>query len=702
MNSLLVRLLTLLLFVTSVFGATPVGKLKGVALGIEVPDERLQIAGAKVGRSLAEVKAMVARDSSLHVSADNQLIYICKYTPTASATGHGPMLKIQTGPDTSTYTGPPPAVNATTAFQLHSRPGATRVLYLDFIGNISRFFNVSNTPPFQLSGTSSPTAQANLDAIRDIWVHVSEDFAAWDIDVTTAAPLPTARGQRCIIGGSSMDWLGIPGVMGISQLGTFGGTIDRLDVPNFVFVDDAIPSSNPGVSNYEVTIACVAHEVGHTLGLQHWGETTAGSGSSYTGGHTIGGLTGVSTVCPIMGNSGLPGWPSTCNLNQWSRGEYPFAEAATMSGTQDDLAMISTFATRLTSSTSTLATADTVSGSSITAGGIISSSADVNLMKIHPGPGPLSLTALTQSSYRTRVSNLKVGLSLLDANGITVARNVSVTGMGATLNYTVLTQGDYYIKVVGVGYNPAVTTWTNTGITGTVVGNGLTGFTNYGSLGRYALTGSWTKSSLPVAVPLWTNSTANTRGVPFTAAFDGTGSWSLGGLITTYQWDFGDSHSLPINSTSTLGSPTHTYQAPGNYVVSLTVTDISGAVSSTSKITIPVTGVTPPQHLWVASMTASWVNSTNVEDAATVAIQCLNIYGQPARSAAVYINVTGSLKGKAAARADANGMVYITMPKQLKKASVSYTFTVSNITLPGYSYTGAENVISSVTISQNP
>ena len=101
-------------------------------------------------------------------------------------------------------------------------------------------------------------------------------------------------------------------------------------------------------------------------------------------------------------------------------------------------------------------------------------------------------------------------------------------------------------------------------------------------------------------------------------------------------------------------------------------------------------------------MTASWVNSTNVEDAATVAIQCLNIYGQPARSAAVYINVTGSLKGKAAARADANGMVYITMPKQLKKASVSYTFTVSNITLPGYSYTGAENVISSVTISQNP
>jgi PKD repeat protein len=702
MNSLLVRLLPLLLFVTSVFGATPVGKLKGVALGIEVPDERLQIAGAKVGRSLAEVKAMVARDSSLHVSADNQLLYICKYTPTAKVNGHGPMLKIQTGPNTSTYTGPPPAVNATTAFQLHSRPGATRVLYLDFIGNISRFVNVTNTPPFQLAGTSSPTAQANLDAIRDIWVHVAEDFAAWDIDVTTAAPLPTARGQRCIIGGSNMDWLGIPGVMGVSILGTFGGTIDRLDVPNFVFVDDAIPSDNPGVSNHEITIACVAHEVGHTLGLQHWGETTAGSGSSYTGGHTIAGLTGVSTVCPIMGNSGLPGWPSTCNLNQWSRGGYPFAEAATMSGTQDDLAMISTFATRLTSSTSTLATADTVSGSSITAGGIISSSADVNLMKIHPGPGPLSLTALTQSSYRTRVSNLKVGLSLLDANGITVARNVSVTGMGATLNYTVLTQGDYYIKVVGVGYNPAVTTWTNTGITGTVVGNGLTGFTNYGSLGRYALTGSWTKSSLPVAVPLWTNSAANTRGVPFTAAFDGTGSWSLGGLITTYQWDFGDSHSLPINSTSTLGSPTHTYQAPGNYVVCLTVTDISGAVSSTSKITIPVTGVMPPAHLLVASMTASWINSTNVEDAATVAIQCLNIYGQPARSAAVYINVTGSLKGKAAARADANGMVYITMPKQLKKASVSYTFTVSNITLAGYSYTGAENVISSVTISQNP
>jgi hypothetical protein len=42
------------------------------------------------------------------------------------------------------------------------------------------------------------------------------------------------------------------------------------------------------------------------------------------------------------------------------------------------------------------------------------------------------------------------------------------------------------------------------------------------------------------------------------------------------------------------------------------------------------------------------------------------------------------------------------MPKQRKTASLSYTFTVSNMTLTGFGYTGTDNDVNSVTITQNP
>ena len=719
MIKLLQSLPAFLLLLGTGMAAEPVSRMPGSAVAFSVSDERLAIAGAHIGQSLTEVKTTARQDLSLHISADNRLFYACKMVdPTLAAKPLSPE-KIQIGPNVSTFTMPPVAVNSSSAFLLHSKPGASRVIYLDFNGHITPAYiggwssSAIITPAFQLAGTASPLAQSNLDAIRDIWLHVSEDYSTWDVDITTEQPLPTARGQRCVIGGNSLaNPAGGLGIAGVSWVGEFGGLytglstspfIDGNDEPNFVFVDFGLVVINPTVTNVEVLVVAISHELGHTLGLKHWGETALGSGKAYTGGHSIAGLAGVASVCPIMGNSSLPGWPSNCNLNQWSKGEYPFSVVATSSGTQDDLAVISSFITRSPDDHGdTLLTATQVPGAVLTAGGMITDKSDVDLMKIHPGPGPLSITAQTQSTYRTRVSNLKVGLSLLDDNGITVARNVSLAGMGSTLSYNVPTQGTYYIKVVGVGYNPSGTTWTNTGITGTILGNSLTGFTNYGSLGRYSLSGTWTPGPPPLAVPVWTNPSANIFGAPFAASFTGTGSSSLDGMITSYRWDFGDGYSLPVNNTSILASPTHTYQAPGNYIVSLTVTDISGGVSANTKITVPITGVFLANHLKVTAMTASWRNATNVENAATVAIQCVNIYGQPARSAAVYINVTGSLKGKAAARADANGMVYITMPKQLKKASVSYTFTVSNITLPGYSYTGAENVISSVTISQNP
>jgi len=54
-------------------------------------------------------------------------------------------------------------------------------------------------------------------------------------------------------------------------------------------------------------------------------------------------------------------------------------------------------------------------------------------------------------------------------------------------------------------------------------------------------------------------------------SFDGTGSSDIDGTIVTYIWNFGDT------KTGTGETPTHNYSSDGKYVVTLNVTDDSGA-----------------------------------------------------------------------------------------------------------------------------
>ncbi len=712
----------LLLLVASAFGAGMAGKLEGSAIAAQASDDRLAAAAAKIGWSLERAKAIAARDSDLHVTADNRLFYACTFKAPMTAPSGGGSAQIQTGPDTSTYTGVPPTVTATTAFQLHSRPGAAKTLYLDFKGHTTPagLWSISSItiPAFKLSGTTSATDQLNLNAIRDIWLHVSEDFAAWDIDVTTdSTGISTKPGLRCVVGGRQDAVVGSFGVMGIAMIGSFGNSLygnNRLngnDCNNFVFIDCSNPSSgatdtslNPTTSNYEVTILCVAHEVGHTVGLNHWGETSSGTGASYTRGHTVTGYTGVANVCPIMGNSALPGWPNACNLNQWSKGDYPFAYAATSGGTQDDIAIISTYATKLVGANDdhgdTLATATVVSGTSITAGGIIADSTDVDLMKITPGVGALTLTATPHLKYRNLNGNLKIGLSLLNSAGVTVAKAYPTNSMGATLTYNVTTGGNYYIKVNGLGYDPSKTganqVWTNTGVTGTVIGTS-TGFTNYGSLGRYGVTGSWQPYIQAPTAIITSNKTGGVR--PVTVAFSGSSSTDPDGFVASYSWNFGDPGSGTAN-TSTLASPTHTYSgAPGNYTATLVVTDNQGNPSSAAQKVIAVSGTALPPSLRLASMTAAWVRMTNVEVAGSASIQVVDQYGQPFRYAVVNVSVGGAASGLAAAKTDANGFVTINMPKQRNTTTGNLVFTVTSVSYPGYTYDLTHNIPFSASVS---
>jgi PKD repeat protein len=59
--------------------------------------------------------------------------------------------------------------------------------------------------------------------------------------------------------------------------------------------------------------------------------------------------------------------------------------------------------------------------------------------------------------------------------------------------------------------------------------------------------------------------------------YDGTGSSDPDGTVVAWSWDFGD------GATATGPSPGHTYSAPGNYTVTLVVTDNDGGFGRTSQ-----------------------------------------------------------------------------------------------------------------------
>lgn len=61
--------------------------------------------------------------------------------------------------------------------------------------------------------------------------------------------------------------------------------------------------------------------------------------------------------------------------------------------------------------------------------------------------------------------------------------------------------------------------------------------------------------------------------VPLTVAFDGRASTAVNATIADWRWDFGD------DTTGTGSTTTHTYDTPGTYFASLTVTDSNGRVN---------------------------------------------------------------------------------------------------------------------------
>jgi hypothetical protein len=440
---------------------------------------------------------------------------------------------------------------------LNSRPEAAATIYLDFDGEVV-------TDPAWNGGITINAAASGLTAtqIESVWRRVAEDYRPFQINVTTeltryTAAIPGQR-MRCII---TTTTTAAPTAGGVA----YPNSWEEASTPSFTTTVPAwVFSSNLGSDTKNVAEA-ISHEIGHTLGLSHDGLKNVGGATvdEYYEGHGA----GVTGWAPIMG----VGYYQP--LAQWSRGEY-VSGANLANNTEDDLAIIADtvnltrytrddVAATLTEANvlrlTTTTTADTT--------GEIGRTGEVDTYAFAAGAGAATLQLVPPASELSdgSTTNLDAKLEIFNASGalLLTANPTSSKQPVATIT---LASGTYFVKVTGVGE-------------GSVTG---TGYSDYGSMGRYRLTGTWTAPTGIAPVVLGA-ATANARvATAFSLQIEATG------LPTLYA-----ATGLPAGLTLDTSTGIISGQATtiGVYAVSLTAQNAAG-ISAPRVISLRVIGGT--------------------------------------------------------------------------------------------------------------
>lgn len=633
------------------------------------PELRKQAAAASRVPDDVHFASACKHDHDLHLAASGPGLYVCA------------SLNAQVGPDTDDFTEVASFPNTET-FKLHSRPGARLIVFLDFNGH------TTSGTPWNAAGTSFTTPPYTIDAdtttfndqehtvIQSVWKRMAEDFAPYDVDVTTEDPsnaqllrtseTDRAYGMRVVFGPDQMA----TGAGGVAFLSSFDAVRDKDPVPCFVF-------AGQGQSSIKFLSEAGSHEVGHTVGLYHDG--LADGEAEYYVGHG----SGAQEWAPIMGVGYYR------DVVQWSKGDYDNA-----SQKQDDLEVIRGFIPFITDDHGdTIDKATAVADNSLDAGGIIRRGGDLDLFKIGCGRGPVNIT----SKVTNQSPNLRMKLELLDGDGAVVATQTALGTSGnmapAVLTYNVATKGYYYLRVSSVGS-----------------GDADTGYTDYASAGYYGMTGSWNVyipgNEPPVADATGTGPTIvtlNSAGLPHGAqpsvSFRGLDSLDPDGSIVNYRWDFGDESGA--FATGALAS--YAYRKPGSYNARLTVTDNQGASSSVVvPVTVnwPVATPLPTPISCVATVSAVVNRATNNTYSWQADVRAVDEFGAPVNDAEVTVAWSGALRGGAVVRTNAQGRAYFDAGRHQSGVRGSVVFTVVEVKKPVKPYAPGLNAETSATATR--
>jgi hypothetical protein len=408
--------------------------------------DRLSVAAARNDLRAHELRTLLRSDRTAQLDSTGRVRFV---EPAAKVEERSGVLGATIAPLAQT-------------FQLHSNPGADLTIFLDVDGadvsgtewNYTDGVATGWHPAWDPSGNGDGFDDTELRTVQEVWAIVAEDYAPFDVDVTTEDPGDAALvrdstddptyGTRVLVSPSedAASRICDNACGGVAYLSVFDRVLSTTQ-PAWVF-PQALGDSSKNVAE------AAAHEAGHNLGLRHHGTATLG----YYSGH--------GSWAPIMG----VGYQRP--LAQWSHGSYPGAANTS----QDDVAVISSYLGRRSDEAPGPADAavELPTGTAY-----VTDAADVDTYLL----GTCTAGSAVTVSTAGLAPNLDVKATLRNGSGTVVATAAPVsgpgdgttaTGVGATV--TVPTAGTgWTVSVDGVGEG----TWS------------AGGYDDYGSLGAYTV-----------------------------------------------------------------------------------------------------------------------------------------------------------------------------------------------------------------------
>jgi len=368
------------------------------------------------------------------------------------------------------------AVTAKNVHKLHSRPGATKTIFVDFNGgalsktawNNNEGVTSWKTRPYDTDGNPKSFSAAEVNAMAGIWHQIAEDYAPFDVDVTTDDPGKQGPNNAWILvthsEARSANPLPSPSSSSVAYMNVFGFGQTAFYSPVIVYYNN--------LGNPDAIAEASSHSIGHNLGLSHDG--TSGSANAHGKGKV--------SWAPIMSID------HRYQVTQWSNGD----RLGSVNKQNDIGVLIGTLGLRRDDhddsryekgtplvinnkgqiKVSTPETDPTNLHSENK--GIIEQKDDTDVFVMNVGTGMVDITvtppwhAFNQDPHRG--ANLDVHVALYNAAGKLVAEHDPGNETNSNLN-TKVTAGRYKLQVKGVG-------------------NTASAYSGSGSLGQYYISGT--------------------------------------------------------------------------------------------------------------------------------------------------------------------------------------------------------------------
>jgi len=131
--------------------------------------------------------------SYMNVDPQGSVYYADTYMTDKSASADGAVASSMTG------------ITAKNVFKLHSQPGAANTIFVDFDGatitgkawNKQARASSLQAKPYDTDGDPKSFSASEVSSMAEIWERIAEDFAPFDVDVTTKMQGTTPKDGYC-------------------------------------------------------------------------------------------------------------------------------------------------------------------------------------------------------------------------------------------------------------------------------------------------------------------------------------------------------------------------------------------------------------------------------------------------------------------------------------------------------------------------